>query len=132
MPRQKTEEGRKRALANLRPRKKGDPPLNLKGGGPQLASLLQKALDCELTVEDPFNKELTKKKAVFHLLTKLMHKSLVEGDIQAIKILLDRAFGPVTAESKIEVNEGGDVKVELLKSVQERIDELLGDKDEIN
>ncbi|MCK5016803.1 MAG: hypothetical protein KAS32_06985 [Candidatus Peribacteraceae bacterium] len=124
-----TKEGRAKANKNLRPRRKGDPPLNLTGGVKQLRTFLQQALDGELLLEDKFSKELVKKKAMFHLITTLFHKAIVQGDVRAIKELLDRAFGPVTTEARIEIDDMSKMDDELIKTVQERIDELTGGKD---
>jgi len=83
-------------LATLRPFKKGDPRINMKGRpkkGEPISEFFRELLDCK----DP-DERLRRKTVIFHKL----YEQAKAGSIFAAKMLLDRAYGQPLQTTEIK------------------------------
>ncbi len=119
-----------KSLDNLKPFEKGHEPM---GGRPKgsvsIVNLLEKALRKEVTHKDPVTKELCSKEMQEWIALKLMVKAF-NGDMAAIKEVLERVDGRVTQKTETTGKDGGpiehDIKTKLTASeIDSRIDAML-------
>ena len=92
-----------KSLENLTPFKEGNPGGGRKKGSVSFASVIKKVLKQQMVNIDPITQKESNKKLREWIVITLVSKA-INGDIQAIKELLERVDGKIVQKNEVKMN----------------------------